>query len=95
MADTSTNSWKLLYEAGRQALQDRKLQEAEQSFSAALQLAEELGAHTVLRPGESVVGTVMDYARRHNITKIVTGKPARPRWIDLLRGDETAFYVWF
>jgi hypothetical protein len=42
MADTSTtNSWKLLYEAGRQALQDRKLQEAEQSFSASLQLAED------------------------------------------------------
>ena len=41
MVDTSTNSWKLLYEAGRQALQARKLQEAEQSFSAALQLAED------------------------------------------------------
>lgn len=41
MADTSTNSWKLLYETGRQALQARKLQEAEQSFSAALQLAED------------------------------------------------------
>lgn len=41
MADTSTHSWKLLYEAGRQALQHRKLQEAEQSFSAALQLAED------------------------------------------------------
>ena len=41
MADTSTNSWKLLYETGRQALQNRKLQEAEQSFSAALQLAED------------------------------------------------------
>jgi hypothetical protein len=41
MADSSTHSWKLLYEAGRQALQARKLQEAEQSFSAALQLAED------------------------------------------------------
>lgn len=41
MVDTSPNSWKLLYESGRQALQDRKLQEAEQSFSAALQLAED------------------------------------------------------
>jgi len=41
MADTSTHSWKLLYEAGRQALQAKKLQEAEQSFSAALQLAED------------------------------------------------------
>ena len=44
MADTSINSWKLLYEAGRQALHDRKLQEAEQSFSAALQLAEDFAA---------------------------------------------------
>jgi hypothetical protein len=44
MADTSTHSWKLLYEAGRQALQARKLQEAEQSFSAALQLAEDFAA---------------------------------------------------
>jgi tetratricopeptide (TPR) repeat protein len=42
--DTSPNSWKLLYEAGRQALQNRKLQEAEQSFSAALQLAEDFAA---------------------------------------------------
>ena len=41
MVDTSTNSWKLLYESGRQALQARKLQDAEQSFSAALQLAED------------------------------------------------------
>src|SRR5687767_11166069 len=41
MADTSTTSWKLLYETGRHALQSRKLQEAEQSFSAALQLAED------------------------------------------------------
>lgn len=39
-----TNSWKLLYETGRQALQDRKLQVAEQSFSAALQLAEDFAA---------------------------------------------------
>jgi hypothetical protein len=42
--DIPTNSWKLLYETGRQALQNRKLQEAEQSFSAALQLAEDFAA---------------------------------------------------
>ena len=43
MADIP-NNWKLLYEAGRQALQNRKLQDAEQSFSAALQLAEDFAA---------------------------------------------------
>ena len=44
MADIPINGWKLLYEAGRQALQARKLQDAEQSFSAALQLAEDFAA---------------------------------------------------
>jgi len=44
MADIPINDWKLLYEAGRQALQGRKLQDAEQSFSAALQLAEDFAA---------------------------------------------------
>src|SRR5690349_405995 len=44
MAEIPINNWKLLYEAGRQALQNRKLQDAEQSFSAALQLAEDFAA---------------------------------------------------
>ena len=44
MPELPMNNWKLLYEAGRQALQDRKLQDAEQSFSAALQLAEDFAA---------------------------------------------------
>ena len=44
MVEIPTNNWKLLYEAGRKALQDRKLQDAEHSFSAALQLAEDFAA---------------------------------------------------
>lgn len=44
MVEIPSNSWKLLYESGRQALQDRKLPDAEQSFSAALQLAEDFAA---------------------------------------------------
>jgi hypothetical protein len=44
MAEIPVNNWKLLYEGGRQALQARKLQDAEQSFSAALQLAEDYAA---------------------------------------------------
>jgi len=44
MVEIPSNGWKLLYESGRQALQDRKLPDAEQSFSAALQLAEDFPA---------------------------------------------------
>ena len=29
---------------------------------------------------------VLDYARKHNVTKIIAGKPVRPRWHELIRG---------
>jgi two-component system sensor histidine kinase KdpD len=52
-----------------------------------LLLAETLGAKTSTLPGQSLVDVVLDYARAHNITKIIAGKPLRPRWQELLRGS--------
>lgn len=56
-----------------------------------LKLAEELGAHTRVIPSGNSVTTMAEaiivYARKHNITKIVAGKPIHPRWFDLLRGS--------
>lgn len=51
-----------------------------------LQLAEEMGARIVNITNESVAEAVIDFARQHNITKIVAGKPLRPRWFEILRG---------
>ena len=51
-----------------------------------LQLAEELGARVITLPGQNVADTILEYARQHNITKVIAGKPVRPRWVDLLRG---------
>ncbi|MCX6027791.1 MAG: sensor histidine kinase KdpD [Chloroflexi bacterium] len=51
-----------------------------------LQLAEELGAKTVTIPGQNVANAILEYARQHNVTKIIAGKPVRPRWIELWRG---------
>jgi two-component system sensor histidine kinase KdpD len=51
-----------------------------------LQLAEELGARIVKITSESVPDAVIGFARQHNITKIIAGKPLRPRWFELLRG---------
>jgi two-component system sensor histidine kinase KdpD len=53
-----------------------------------LQLAEELGAKTLTLPGQTVAGEVLEYARKHNITKIIAGKPLRPRWKELLYGSD-------
>ncbi len=35
----------------------------------------------------SVAETVTEYARRHNVTKIIIGKPRRSRWVEFLRGS--------
>ena len=51
-----------------------------------LNLAEELGARVVNLSGTSVAETVLEYARQNNVTKIIAGKPLRPRWFELLRG---------
>jgi two-component system sensor histidine kinase KdpD len=49
-----------------------------------LSLAERLGAKTVTVQGSSVAGTVTEYARKNNITRIIVGKPVTNRWLKLL-----------
>jgi two-component system sensor histidine kinase KdpD len=50
-------------------------------------LAEELGAKVVNVTSESVAQSVIEYSRQKNITKIIAGKPLRPRWMDIFRGS--------
>lgn len=52
-----------------------------------LRLAEELGAQTVRLTGRSVAEAVTNYALSRNVTKIVAGKPLRPRWQEWWRGS--------
>jgi two-component system sensor histidine kinase KdpD len=52
-----------------------------------LHLAEELGAKILTLPGQSVAGTILPFARSHNISKVIIGKPLRSRWQDLLQGS--------
>jgi two-component system sensor histidine kinase KdpD len=57
-----------------QAARDRILQ--------TLRLAAELGAETVNLSGESVAATLIEFARRRNVSRIIVGKPLKPRWRD-------------
>src|SRR5512142_1327761 len=52
-----------------------------------LQLAESLGAKARTIAGRSIPEAVFAYARKHNITEIVVGKPLRPRWREWLSGS--------
>lgn len=52
-----------------------------------MQLAEELGARIHTLTGHSIPEAVLTYAKKHNVTKIVVGKPIHPRWMELLTGS--------
>ncbi|HZL33700.1 MAG TPA: sensor histidine kinase KdpD [Tepidisphaeraceae bacterium] len=55
--------------------------------SQTLRLAQQLGAQCVTLSGQNIAEELVNYARAHNVTKIVIGKPQRPRWLDVLRGS--------
>jgi len=52
---------------------------AAQRLREALKLAEQLGGSTVILTGDDLVVSVLDYARRNNMTQIVVGKSRRRR----------------
>lgn len=52
-----------------------------------LRLAESLGASTVMLSGGNAADELLAYARARNISRIVIGKPERPRWKDILFGS--------
>jgi two-component system sensor histidine kinase KdpD len=83
LADELKAEWFAVYvETPDQA---RLSQEKRDQVARSLRLAEQLGARTVSRPGQSVAETVLEYAHHHNITKIIVGKPVRSRWIEFVR----------
>lgn len=52
-----------------------------------MRLAEKLGAETVTLSGQNVADTLITYARSRNITKIIIGKPGKPRWYEMVFGS--------
>jgi two-component system, OmpR family, sensor histidine kinase KdpD len=58
-----------------------------QRIAQHLRLAEQLGAETHTVFGDDVAATVIAFARSRNVTKIVVGKTAQPRWKRLLFGS--------
>ena len=52
-----------------------------------LRLAQQLGADTVTLSGQNIAEELVNYARTRNVTKIIIGKPERPRWREWLTGS--------
>jgi two-component system sensor histidine kinase KdpD len=62
----------------------RHVQENRERVWKDLRLAEALGAQVATLTATSVADALIDYAVRHNVTKIVVGKPTKPRWREFL-----------
>ncbi|MGB9301370.1 MAG: sensor histidine kinase KdpD [Anaerolineae bacterium] len=85
LADELDAEWAAVYvETGAHF---RLPQNNKDRITRALQLTEELGGKAVTLPGHSVAEAVLDYARKHNVTKVVAGKSIQPQWRELLRGS--------
>lgn len=66
-----------------------RLPEADQNRALQnLQLAEHLGAETFILFSRNLAEKIGDFARQHNITKIIAGKPNHYRWQDILFGSD-------
>jgi len=53
-----------------------------------LRLAERLGAETSVVEGDlSTAEDIIEFATNHNVTKIIVGKPAHPRWMEFFTGS--------
>lgn len=63
---------------------DRQTRENRERVWQDLRFAESLGAQVATLTATSVPDAVVEYAARHNVTRIVVGKPSRSRWQELL-----------
>jgi two-component system sensor histidine kinase KdpD len=52
-----------------------------------LRSAEEMGARTMTLTGESVADTLVEFARKENITRLLVGRPPRPNWLEFFGGS--------
>ena len=84
-ADRLNAPWSALYV--ETPSHHRLSKEAKEQVSRTLQLAEKLGATPASVFGHNVATTAIDYARRHNITRIIIGKTLRPRWQEFVFGS--------
>jgi two-component system sensor histidine kinase KdpD len=86
LAEELKTDWHVLYV--ETADRGKLTRENQERIWRELRLAESLGAKEVSTLTEdSAADAVTEYARKHHITKIIVGRPTRPRWREWRRGS--------
>lgn len=92
-ADRIGSPWSVIYV--ETPAHHRLSKEAKEQLARTLQLADKLGATTITLFGLNIASAVIEYARQHNVTRIIIGKTLRPRWQEYVFGsvvDELIHY---
>ena len=66
---------------------DRLSSRDQERIRGTIELAERLGAETVVVRGDNVADELIALARKRNVSRIVAGRPTHPRWQDRLKGS--------
>ncbi len=61
--------------------------EKQERILKSLLLAEKMGARIKVVTSNSIPEGVLTYAKKHNVTKIIIGKPIKPRWKEIFSGS--------
>jgi two-component system sensor histidine kinase KdpD len=68
---------------------DWKARNEREQAEKTLALAKSLGAETVILPGKAIAESLLAYAVKNNVARMVVGKPIRSRWQELVFGSNT------
>jgi two-component system, OmpR family, sensor histidine kinase KdpD len=83
LADEMKASWHTVYIETPTG--NKHIRENRERVWRDLRQAESMGAQVATLTSTSVAETLIDYAVKNNVTKIVVGKPTKPRWREFLR----------
>jgi two-component system, OmpR family, sensor histidine kinase KdpD len=84
-ADRMNTDWRAVYV--ETPAHYRLSKRSKEQIWKTIKLADSLGGRTETIFGLSVPDTLIDYAKKHNITRIIIGKTLRPRWKEIVFGS--------
>ncbi len=84
-ADRLNTDWRAVYV--ETPMHHRLSDSAKEQIYKTIKLAESLGGKTETIFGLNIPDTLIEYAKKHNITRILIGKTLRPRWKELIFGS--------
>ncbi|MDD1724573.1 MAG: DUF4118 domain-containing protein [Methanospirillum sp.] len=84
-ADRMNADWRAVYV--ETPAQHHLPKQAKDQIWKTIRLTESLGGKTERLFGLNIPDTLIDYAKNHNITRIIIGKTLRPRWKEIVFGS--------